>query len=147
MRMMWKAIGKAHGWKHPRAEGPRVEASEGGRPTGGSIRGRRQWKEKSTKAVLEMLRDTRIGYISSRQVVPAERLGEEMAGPRDEGKEGGPCPANMKFPFFLLFWGAKEIGPFLLLSFGYSTSLLCSRGRGRRRKGRPAMIDNSDLHL
>ena len=101
------------------------------------------------KAVLEVLRDTRIGCISPRRVVPAERLGEEMAGPRDEGKEGEPRPPNMKFTFFLLFWGTKGIGPFLLfLSFGYSTSLLCSTGRGRRRKGgHPAMIDNSDLHL
>ena len=52
-------------------------------------------KEKSTEADLEMLGDTRIGCISTRRVLPVERLGDEMAGSGDEGEEGGPPPPNM----------------------------------------------------
>ena len=75
---MWKAIGKARGWKHPKA--PAIKWL---------------WRKKSPEAVLEILRDTRIGCISTRRVLLEERLGDEMAGSGDEGEEGGPGPPNM----------------------------------------------------
>ena len=60
------------------------------------------WKEKPTEAVLEVLRDTRIGCISTRRILPEERLGEEMAGSGDEGKKGGQAPRVCNFPCFLV---------------------------------------------
>ena len=48
IRMLWKDIEKAHGWKHPRA------------PSGKWL-----WKEKSTEAVLAYLGSTRVGCISA----------------------------------------------------------------------------------
>ena len=49
------------------------------------------WKEKSTEAVLELLRDTKIGCINTRRRLPEERSGDEEAGTGDEGEEGGPA--------------------------------------------------------
>ena len=69
---MWKAIGKAHGWKHPRA--PAIKWL---------------WKERSTEAVL-VIRETRIGCISTRRVFPEESLDRGTEGLGDEGEEGGP---------------------------------------------------------
>ena len=73
---MWKGIGKAHGWKYPRA--PSVKWL---------------WKVKSTESVLGLLRDTRIGCISTKRRLPEERY--EEAGSGDEGEEGGPGPPAM----------------------------------------------------
>ena len=53
------------------------------------------WKEKPTEAVLEVLRDTRIGCTDTRRVRREGRLGDEMAGAGDEGEEGGPDPSDM----------------------------------------------------
>ena len=65
-------LGKAWGWKHPRA------------PPGKLLR-----KEKSTEAVLAFLGSTRAGGISTRRVAPEEVSGA-LSG--DEGEEGGPGP-------------------------------------------------------
>ena len=77
-RKMWRAIGKALGWTHPRAPAMKW-----------------LWKEKPTEAVLEVLRDTRIGCISTRQVRPEERLEDEMAGSGNEGDERGRGSPDM----------------------------------------------------
>ena len=50
IRRLWKDIGKAHGWKHPRASS-----------------GNWLWKEKSTEEVLAFLGSTRVGCISARR--------------------------------------------------------------------------------
>ena len=47
------------------------------------------------EAVLEMLRDARIGCISTRRVLQEERLGDEVSGSGGEGEEGGTGPPNM----------------------------------------------------
>ena len=72
IRKLWKDIGKAQEWRHPRA--PSV---------------RWLWREKSTEAVLDFLANTRVGCIRSRRVVPEEAT---RAGSGDEGEEGGPGP-------------------------------------------------------
>ena len=77
---MWKEIGEAHGWKHPKA------------PSGKWL-----WKEKSTEAVLVFLKSTRVGCVSTRRKLPAE--GEENVyeevGAGDTGEEGGPGPPGV----------------------------------------------------
>ena len=79
-RRVWRAIGRAHGWKQPRA--PAIKWL---------------WKEKPTGAILEVLRDTRTGCINSRRFLPEERLGDEVAGSGsgDGGKEKGADPSSM----------------------------------------------------
>ena len=72
IRRLWKDIGKAHGWKHPRA------------PSGKWL-----WVEKSTEAVLAFLGSTRVGCISARRTPPEEVDGADRG---DEGEEGGPGP-------------------------------------------------------
>ena len=74
-RKMWKSIGKAHGWKHPKS--PSIKWL---------------WKERSTEAVLKMLGETRIGCISTRRAFPVESDMEGPGGTGDEGEEGGPGP-------------------------------------------------------
>ena len=72
IRRLWKRVGKDCGWEHPRA--PAV---------------RKLWREEATEAVLEFLRDTRVGcWTASRG---AERLAEE-ADQGNGGEEGGPGP-------------------------------------------------------
>ena len=72
IRRLWRRVGKDCGWKHPRA--PAV---------------RKLWREEATEAVLEFLRDTRVGcWTASRR---AERLAEE-ADQGDGGEDGGPGP-------------------------------------------------------
>ena len=63
---------------------------------------------------MEMLRDTRIGCISTRRVLPEERLGDEMSGSGDEGGEGGTGPPNV---ISFLPFGMEGIGLFLLFTF------------------------------
>ena len=75
IRKLWKDIGKAHGWKHPRG-----------------LPGKWLWKEKSTEEDLALLGSTRVGCISARRVAPEEANG---AGSEDEGEEGGPGPPAM----------------------------------------------------
>ena len=77
-RKMWKAIGKAHGWKHPKA--PAIKWL---------------WKERSTEAVLKMLRETRTGCISTRRVFPEDSCMGGPGGVGDEGEEGGPGPPEV----------------------------------------------------
>ena len=75
---LWKEVGKAHGWKHPRA------------PSGRGL-----WREMSTEAVLAFLGSTRVGCISTRRVPPGGVVRAEAVagdGSRDEGDEGGPGP-------------------------------------------------------
>ena len=72
IKRLWRDIGKAHGWKHPRG------------PSGKWL-----WKEKSTKAVLAFLGSTRVGCISARRTPPEEVDGADLG---DEGEEGGPGP-------------------------------------------------------
>ena len=85
-RKLWKDIGRAHGWRHPRA------------PSGKWL-----WKEKSTEAVLTFLKSTRVGCINTKRVPPeehvedqAENEKEEVQGmesrEEEEGEEGGPGP-------------------------------------------------------
>ena len=61
---LWKDIGNGCGWKHPRT--PSVKWL---------------WKEKATEAVLEFLRDTRVGK------PPPAGGGEDT-----DREEGGPGP-------------------------------------------------------
>ena len=68
-------------------EGPRVK-----HPRTPAMK--RVCKEKSTEAVLEMSRDTRIRCISTRRVHPGERLGDEIAGSGNEGGKGVPGPPS-----------------------------------------------------
>ena len=77
---MWKAIGRACGWKHPKT--PSV---------------RRLCKDKATEAVLDFLRDTRVGcMVNVRRLLREERGGVEDEGEgegADEGnEEDGPGP-------------------------------------------------------
>ena len=90
-------IGKAHGWRHPRA------------PSGKWL-----WKEKSTEEVLTFLKSTRVGCISTRQVPPEELAKDEeedaeVAEGREgeEGEEGGPGPPAGQCGIFCLefYWG------------------------------------------
>ena len=72
IRRLWRRVGKDCGWKRPRA--PAV---------------RKLWREEATEAVLEFLRDTRVGcWTASRG---AGRPAEE-ADQGDGGEEGGPGP-------------------------------------------------------
>ena len=85
----WKDIGKACGWKHPRA--PSVKWL---------------WKEKATEAVLVFLWDTRVGCISTRRKPPEE--GCDVVGSGDEGDGGGPGQPQMQFLLFPSFPGRSE---------------------------------------
>lgn len=67
---MWKAIGKAYWWKHPKVS---------------SVK--RLWNDKTTEAVLVIPRDTRVGYIVTVRRFPREEEGED-----DGNEEGGPGP-------------------------------------------------------
>ena len=71
-RKMWGAIGKACGWKHPKA--PSV---------------RHLWKDKSTEAGLDFRRDARVGCMVNVRRLPREG-GEEGEGETSE--EDGPGP-------------------------------------------------------
>ena len=55
IRRLWKDIGKAQEWKHPRA------------PSGKWL-----WKEKSTEAVLAFLRDIRVGCVRAERRLPED---------------------------------------------------------------------------
>ena len=72
IRKLRKDIGKAHGWKHPRAPSSKW-----------------LWREKSTEAVLAFLGSTRVGCISGRRAAPEEVDGTDLG---DEGEDGGPGP-------------------------------------------------------
>ena len=74
IRRLWSDIGKAHGWKHPRA--PPV---------------RWLWREKSTGAVLDFLGSTRVGCIRVRSTVPEEAARADLSA-GGGGGEGGPGP-------------------------------------------------------
>ena len=78
IRTLWRDIGKALGWKHPRA------------PSGKWL-----WKEESTEAVLAYLGSTRVGYISAGRR-PPEEVDANRTG--DRGEEGGPGPPNAQSP-------------------------------------------------
>lgn len=73
IRRLWKNADKDCGWKLPRAPMARL-----------------LWKEKAVEAVLEFLRDTRVGC---RSTVMA-RIGPPVEEKRDVGgdEEGGPGP-------------------------------------------------------
>ena len=94
------------------------------------------WK-KSAEAVLEMLRDTRIGCISTRRVLPEEALGDEMALVMREKREGRvPRTCN----FLSLFSPGGRMGlalfPCLFLwSLSYFFPLLGESGE--KEKGVP----------
>ena len=80
IRRLWKDIGKACRWKHPKAPSAK-------------------WKEKATKAVLVFLGDTRLGCFSTRRKPPEEeRDGEGSDGEREEGGPGHPkCVSCISF--------------------------------------------------
>ena len=69
-RKMWREIGKACEWKHPRTSSVRL-----------------LWDEWATEAVLEFLRTTRVGCVGTERVHP-----EEEEGDISEGEEGEPGP-------------------------------------------------------
>ena len=60
-----------------------------------------------------MLRDTRIGCISTRRVLPGERLGDETTGSGDEGGSGTP---EYVISFLSALWGRLL---FFFLSFSF----------------------------
>ena len=66
---MWKDVGEACEWEHPRTPSVRL-----------------LWDVRAADAVLEILRTTRVGCIGVSRFPPEER-GEEM-----EGEEGRPGP-------------------------------------------------------
>ena len=75
IRKLWKDIGYAQGWKHPRA--PAVKWL---------------WRERPTRAVLDFLGSTRVGCINVRRTPPEEGGGADLG---DEGGEGGPGPPEV----------------------------------------------------
>ena len=123
---MWKSIGEAHGWKRPRA--PAVKWL---------------WKKKSTEAVLEMLRDTRLGRVSTRRTLPGETIRDEEVGSGDQEEEGGPAPRSCKFFFFITLFGNERVGCFFPLFFPLfiSTFSFVWQHMGRRGKGCSARVD------
>jgi ribonuclease HI len=71
IQRLWKRVGKECGWRHPRA--PEV---------------RKLWGEKATEAVLEFLRDTRVGcWVEGNRSRNAGDIGRVI-----EGEEDGPGP-------------------------------------------------------
>ena len=78
---MWRKIGKACGWKHPKA------------PSAKHL-----WKDEATGAVLEFLRDTRVGCLVIVRRLPRE---EEREG--EENEEDGPGPPSAVFSFVSSF--------------------------------------------
>ena len=82
-RRMWKEIGKASGWKHPRTPSVRL-----------------LWDGRTTAAVLEFLRTARVGRIGAERVPPEEEGGEET-----EGEPGPPWIVHLFLclSFVLLF--------------------------------------------
>ena len=72
-RKVWKAIEKACGWKHPKA--PSVK---------------HLWEDKATEAVLDLLRDTRVGCMVNVGRLPGEEGGEEGGGLSEEDGPGSP---------------------------------------------------------
>ena len=119
-RGMRRTIGKANRWLHPRA--PAIKWL---------------WKEKSTEVVLGVLRDTRIGCISTRRVLPGGRLGDEMSGSGGEGKKGDRAPRICNFLFFPSFWGMRENGCFSFLSFSFCLFTFALFDVWGRRRGVP----------
>ena len=95
---MWKDIGEACEWEHPRI--PSV------RPL---------WDGRATEAVLEFLRTTRVGCIGAERIPPEDRGGSAME--RREGQ--GPPRIYISFvlPFFFFLYGAR-------LSSGWVVSLV-----------------------
>ena len=91
IRRLWKDIGKAHGWKHPRAPSDKYSIYSRGtsQRCNDLYSGKWLWKEKFTEAVLAFLGSTKIGCISARRTPPEEVDGADMG---DEGEEGGPGP-------------------------------------------------------
>ena len=75
VRRLWKDIGKACRWKHPRA--PSVKWL---------------WKKKATEAVLVFLRDTRVGCISTGREPPEKKRGGEGGGHRGKGGQAKARP-------------------------------------------------------
>lgn len=79
-RKMWVRIGKAYGigkacgWKHPRAPSAKKTFED----------------KRATEAVLTYLRDTRAGYMVS--LVPLEEEGGPGLPQDEEGEGGGPGP-------------------------------------------------------
>ena len=71
IRRLWRRVAKDCRWKHPKA--PAV---------------RKLWKGRATEAVLEFLRDTRIGGWQTSRVKALAEV--EAAG--SEGEENGPGP-------------------------------------------------------
>ena len=68
-RRMWRDIGKVCGWRHPRAPSVRL-----------------LWDGRATEAVLDFLRDTRVGCLVALRRPPEER------GDDGEEEESGPGP-------------------------------------------------------
>ena len=82
---LWRDIGKACEWNHPRA--PLVKWL---------------WKEKATEAVLRFLRDTKVGYVSTRGKPPKECDGDGAEG------EGAGLPTSAIS--LVSFFGGGEDG-------------------------------------
>ena len=68
-RKLWKEIGRACEWEHPRAPSIRL-----------------LWDGRATEAVLEFLRTTRVGCTG------VERVPPEGEGKDNEGEKGRPGP-------------------------------------------------------
>ena len=73
IRKLWRDIGKACGWKHPRASSAN-----------------RLWKEKATAAVLAFLRNTGVGCTTTKRKPPEEEYDGDVSD--GEGEEGRPGP-------------------------------------------------------
>ena len=104
IRKLWKDIGKARGWKHPRA------------PSGKWL-----WREKSTETVLAFLGSSRVGCISARREVPEELAEAEDttgSGSGDEGRREVRDSREWNFPvFFQERDGFRFLCSFRFLSF------------------------------
>ena len=77
-RRMWKAIGRACGWKHPNLKAPSV---------------RHLWKDRATEAVLDFLKDTKVGCMVNVRGLSRGERGEaegEEEGDDEFSEEGGP---------------------------------------------------------
>ena len=96
---MWKEIGKACEWKHPRTPSVRL-----------------LWDGRTTEGVLEILRTTRVGCIGAERAPPEEEGGTV----RERGRSGPPldCFAfSFVFPLLLFSFGVESSRTRFPLSF------------------------------
>ena len=88
-------------------------------------------KGKPKEAVLEVLRDTRVGCISTRRALPEGRLRGEMAGSGDEGgRRGAGPPRHVVSRLSVFLWGVEGVAVFFVLNQLFITRYMRPKGHG-----------------